>query len=190
MSLFNVFSGTYTIMSHSLIFSNLGGILIVIHSLIARRFVHKLEIVGTIIAIVGCMLTVLDNKAKKVDSSQQNILLGDFLAFISSLFSAFYYQFNQQIVSKMPPLLGITSVMFCSQVMLQVFGCLFISNFDISTNPETGSFGFINVDYWVYVVFALGFVTGTCSYGATAMVLKYCSPLVLCTALLFTPLVG
>ena len=69
MSLFNVFSGTYTIMSHSLIFSNLGGILIVIHSLIARRFVHKLEIVGTIIAIVGCMLTVLDNKAKKVDSS-------------------------------------------------------------------------------------------------------------------------
>lgn len=70
MSLFNVFSGTYTIMSHSLIFSNLGGILIVIHSLISRRFVHKLEIVGCIIAIVGCMLTVLDNKAKKVDSSQ------------------------------------------------------------------------------------------------------------------------
>ena len=90
----------------------------------------------------------------------------------------------------MPPLLGITIVMFFSQVMLQAFGCFFIPGFDISTNPETGSFGFINVEYWMYVVFALGFVTGTCSYGATAMVLKYCSPLVLCTALLFTPFVG
>ena len=63
-------------------------------------------------------------------------------------------------------------------------------NFDITTNPDTGSFGFVNVDYWFYVVFALGFVTGTCSYGACAMVLKYCSPLVLCTALLFTPFIG
>lgn len=71
-----------------------------------------------------------------------------------------------------------------------MFGCLFIADFDIGTNPDTGSFGFVNVDYWVYVVFALGFVTGTCSYGATAMVLKYFSPLVLCTALLFTPFVG
>lgn len=69
-SLANVFSGQYTIMSHSLIFSNLGGILIIVYSLVKRRFVHKLEIVGTLIAVAGCMLTVLDNNAKKVDVSQ------------------------------------------------------------------------------------------------------------------------
>ena len=74
--------------------------------------------------------------------------------------------------------------------MLQIFGFFFIQNFEISTDPDIGSFGFFNVDYWPYVVFGLGFFTGTCSYGSTAMVLKYCSPLVLCTALLFTPFIG
>jgi drug/metabolite transporter (DMT)-like permease len=70
MSLCNVFSGEYTIMSHAMIFSNLGGILIVIYSIVKRQFVHKLEIIGTIIALLGCFITILDNNAKKVDTSQ------------------------------------------------------------------------------------------------------------------------
>lgn len=69
MSLSNVFSGQYTIMSHALIFSNLGGVVIVVYNLITRKFVHKLEIFGTLIAVIGCSMSVLDNKAKKVDAS-------------------------------------------------------------------------------------------------------------------------
>ncbi len=90
-SVANVFSGQYTIMSHALIFSNLGGILIVVYSLIKRRFVHKLEIVGTMIAVAGCGLTILDGNAKKVDTSQQNIPLGDVIALSSSCCTAFYF---------------------------------------------------------------------------------------------------
>jgi hypothetical protein len=56
-------------MSHALIFSNLGGILIVAYSLFRGRFVHRLEIIGSTIAILGCGITILDTKAKKVDSS-------------------------------------------------------------------------------------------------------------------------
>jgi hypothetical protein len=63
MSLANVFSGQYTIMSHALIFSNLGGVIIVIYSLVRRTFVHKLEIIGTGIALLGCLIAVLDRKA-------------------------------------------------------------------------------------------------------------------------------
>jgi drug/metabolite transporter (DMT)-like permease len=70
MSLCGTFSGQYTIMSHVLIFSNLGGVLIVIFSVLRGIFVHKQEIMGTIIALFGCIITVLDQKAKKVDSSQ------------------------------------------------------------------------------------------------------------------------
>lgn len=69
MSLTNVFAGQYTIMTHALIFSNLGGIVLVIYSLIRRIFVHKLEIIGCSIAIIGCLVTVLDRKAMKVDSA-------------------------------------------------------------------------------------------------------------------------
>lgn len=65
-----------------------------------------------------------------------------------------------------------------------------MKDFEFSTDPGIGAFGFVNVEYWMYVVFALGFVTGTCSYGSYAIVLKYCSPIVLCTALLFTPFIG
>ena len=69
MSLCNVFAGSYTIMTHALIFSNLGGIVLVVYSLIRRIFVHKLEIIGTSIAVLGCLITVLDRNAKKVDVS-------------------------------------------------------------------------------------------------------------------------
>ena len=41
MSLCGVFSGTYTIMTHSFVFTNLGGSLIVIYSLISGIPVHK-----------------------------------------------------------------------------------------------------------------------------------------------------
>lgn len=69
MSLFGVFAGQYTIMSHVLIFSNLGGVLIVIHSMMKGEFVHKLEVVGTGIALFGCTISVMDRSAKKVDST-------------------------------------------------------------------------------------------------------------------------
>lgn len=69
MSLSNVFAGQYTIMTHCLIFSNLGGIVLVIVSLVRRIFVHKLEIIGTSIALLGCLITVLDRKAMKVDAT-------------------------------------------------------------------------------------------------------------------------
>lgn len=67
MSLCGTYSGQYTIMSHVLIFSNLGGVLIVVFSIIRGNFVHNLEIFGTVIALIGCTVTVLDGKAEKVD---------------------------------------------------------------------------------------------------------------------------
>ena len=63
MSLCGTYAGQYTIMSHVLIFSNLGGVLIVIFSILRGRFVHKLEIFGTAIALIGCTVTVLDQNA-------------------------------------------------------------------------------------------------------------------------------
>ena len=60
----------------------------------------------------------------------------------------------------------------------------------MSTSPETGIFGFVNVDYLAFVIFGLGFLSGACNYGCSFQALRYISPLVLCTALLFTPFVG
>lgn len=94
MSLGHVYSGQYSIISHTLIFSNLGGILIVFFMLIRRQYVNKYEILGTAIALVGCLLTVSDGKAKKVNEAEGNMLLGNCIAFGASVCAAFYYTAN------------------------------------------------------------------------------------------------
>lgn len=43
----------------------------------------------------------------------------------------------------MPPLLGITSVMVVSQTLLYIVGVLFINDYTLGFDPETGSFGFL-----------------------------------------------
>jgi Na+-driven multidrug efflux pump len=69
MSLCHLLSGTYSIMTHSFVFQNLGGSLIVLYSLFRGLDVHRFEMIGTAISFVGCIITVLDASAKKVDSS-------------------------------------------------------------------------------------------------------------------------
>jgi drug/metabolite transporter (DMT)-like permease len=60
-------SGSLTIFSHACIFTSLGGIIIVIYKLIKRETIHKYEIIGTIISLVGCVITIFDPNAAKVD---------------------------------------------------------------------------------------------------------------------------
>jgi TRAP-type mannitol/chloroaromatic compound transport system permease small subunit len=42
--------------------------MVVIYKLIRRRSVHKLEIFGTILAIIGSIILMYDKDAQKVDS--------------------------------------------------------------------------------------------------------------------------
>jgi drug/metabolite transporter (DMT)-like permease len=116
MSLCNVFAGENTVISHALILQNLGGIEMVALYLIRRIYVHKLEIIGSSVAIFGCFITVLDKEAKKIDPSSQNIVLGDLFALSSSFFTASYYYANSKIVSKMPPLLAVLIIIMFSQM--------------------------------------------------------------------------
>lgn len=160
MSLCAVYSGTYTIMTHTFVFKNLGGSIIVIYSLLTGALVHKYEILGSVIAFGGCLITVFDVQAKKVDASQQNILLGDIIACFGSVFTALYYSFNKYIVNQMPPLLAISVVMTISWIMLQIFGFLFVSNFNISDDSLTGSFGFFHGDWTWYVIIMVGLLGG------------------------------
>ena len=70
MSLCHLLAGTYSIMTHAFVFQNLGGCLIVTYSLLRGLDVHRFEMLGTGIAFLGCIVTVLDRNAHKVDSEQ------------------------------------------------------------------------------------------------------------------------
>lgn len=63
-----LFSGEYTIMSHASIFTNLSGILIVFYRGVRGNRVHLFEIIGTVIALTGCFITIFDHNAEKVNT--------------------------------------------------------------------------------------------------------------------------
>jgi hypothetical protein len=56
-----------------------------------------------------------------------------------------------------------------------------------STDPEVGIFGFMTCDYTLYVLIACGLFGGALTFGSYGYIVKFFSPLVLCTALLFEP---
>jgi hypothetical protein len=68
MSFGYIWSAEYTIMSHASIFNSLGGGFIVIYRLLMKKQVHKLEILGTLISLMGCTIVLFDKGAEKVDS--------------------------------------------------------------------------------------------------------------------------
>ena len=78
-------------MSHSSIFGSLGGALIVMYRLVFRKFVHKLEVFGTGVSLIGCIVILLDAKAKKVEEQQLSVIVGDLIALIASVSGAFYF---------------------------------------------------------------------------------------------------
>ena len=47
-------------MSHCSLFNGLGGVTIVISELIRRKYVHIFEIIGTVVALMGCVVILFD----------------------------------------------------------------------------------------------------------------------------------
>jgi drug/metabolite transporter (DMT)-like permease len=78
-------------MSHASIFNSLGGAVIVLVNHILRRPVHRLEIIGTLIALIGCSVVLCDGNAEKVDAENQNIPLGDAIGILGSVSAALYF---------------------------------------------------------------------------------------------------
>ena len=62
-----IYAGKYTLMSHSVIFVNLSGPVIVGWRLLNKRYVHSLEIIGCLIAIIGSIISIMDNSSNKVN---------------------------------------------------------------------------------------------------------------------------
>jgi hypothetical protein len=145
-----IFAGKYTLMSHSVIFVNLSGPVIVGWRLIKRQSVHKLEIIGCIIAIIGSVISILDHTSQKANPEEQNILLGDSVAIIGSFLCAIWMLKNEEIVQKMPPLYAMFFIMLFSSVILITLGITIYGaagGFTLSLDPKTGALGFLGSNF-------------------------------------------
>ena len=63
-----IYSGKYTLMSHSVIFVNLSSPVIVAYKMIRKEFVHRLEVIGCAIAIGGSIISIMDHSSQKVNT--------------------------------------------------------------------------------------------------------------------------
>lgn len=89
-----------TIMSHAEIFSSLLGSFIVIYKLFARQPISNIEIIATIIAFTGAVIISCDSSARKMDPIYENILLGNIICFVSSIFGAINLEYSQLLLNK------------------------------------------------------------------------------------------
>ena len=117
-----IYAGKYTLMSHSVIFVNLSGPVIVGWRLFKHVPVHAMELSGCGVAILGSILSILDQSSEKANPEDQNILLGDSVALIGSFLCAIWMLKNEEIVQTMPPLYAMTFIMMISNVILVVLG--------------------------------------------------------------------
>lgn len=85
-------------MSHSVIFVNLTGPVIVGWRLFRRNYVHSQEILGCGIALFGSIISIMDHNAEKVNPEDQNIVYGDMVALIGSFLGAIWMMKNEEIV--------------------------------------------------------------------------------------------
>ncbi len=77
-------------MAHANLYSSVCAILIVGFRFLIQKPVTKMEVIGSIIAVSGCMITSFDPNAEKVSEEDNHILFGNFLSFFSAVFATLY----------------------------------------------------------------------------------------------------
>jgi hypothetical protein len=90
----------------------------------------------------------------------------------------------------MPPLVSYTTLVASSIISILVCGTLLVPDFTLDADPQTGAFGFFTYGDFPYAFFAVGMVAGALTFGGYGYIVKFYSPIVLCTALLFEPFIS
>jgi hypothetical protein len=124
--------------------------------------VHKLEVAGTALALLGCVITVQDQEASKVDLEKQNLLLGDFLGILSSISNGFFLAWFSQLMLRVPSITAISIQAAECGLIIAILGLTFFpASFTFDLHWETGVFGFLSADQVVYIILVVGFFTGS-----------------------------
>lgn len=188
MQSFLSWGSTYTIMSHANLFSSLCGIIIVVARLLTFQKVTQVEIVGAFVSVIGCILTTFDNKARKIDDSDQNIMLGNSLAALSSVFATVYLIRGAELSKKLPHIQNLILMTFMTNLIFFCAGpFVFPGNFTFTMDLSTGVFGWIADKNFLYSFFVLSAINGCGTLGLQLLAMKYFSPVIVGTMMLLEP---
>lgn len=118
----------YTSLAHAYLFSNITCILIVLYRMAARLPVARLEAIGAFVGVLGGALTIMGRDAlDPADTTPpplNQIVLGDFIAFLGSIGGVFYLMFGSNLRAKVPIFIYMLPLTLCNCIFFVVLSTL------------------------------------------------------------------
>ena len=190
MQSFLTWGATYTIMAHANLYSSLCSIMIVAWRLSRNVPVTKYEIIGSVIALGGCVVTTFDPSAQKTLEIDNQIQFGNLLSFFSSVFATFYILKGQEVSTRLSSLqyliflTAIACIFFYTVFPLAYFG----TQFNFTTDINTGIFGWLAPENFWYNLLVVSGLNGVGTLTLQMLVFRYFTPVVAGTMMLLEPL--
>jgi len=189
-SLLYIRSSDYTLVSHSVLLANSGGVLIIILNVIRLLPVHKLEIIGMIVVVIASIIFVNDGGSTKLNGST-NIMYGDILALLSMPFYAVYYLVNGSILTKMPSMVILHLVNIIQLFILFIyFLCTSSPSLFFSFDPHFGVLGWASTEYLLFSLCLVGPIAGILGVGGYIFLLDYFPSHIAASVFLLEPVIG
>jgi drug/metabolite transporter (DMT)-like permease len=181
-------SSEYTLVSHTLILANAGGVLIIILNLFKGILVHRLEIFGTVFVIGFSFLFINDSKSSK-SIGETNIIFGDFLALLSMPFYVYYIIYNTEILKKLPAMI-ILHLVNIVQLILYFIYLVATTDTDafLSADPVQGMFGWASSEYLLVSIIFVGPIAGILGVGSYIFMNNFFPSHVVASIFLLEPL--
>ena len=183
-----------TITSHAVLFESLGGVNIVIWKLISRQNLHIFEKIGTLIAVIGSIFTVMDSDASKTKWESFS-LTGDLLTITSSLFFGIYMVVSKKAIDKFPTYFVLAvnafNVAVMSSLLYLFFSLWSDSQFFASQGDFLESvFKWYSGESFLYFLLVVGPIAGLLGNGLVITCLNFYPPHVVANVLLLQPVTG
>ncbi|CAI2370168.1 unnamed protein product [Moneuplotes crassus] len=185
-----VWSSEYTLVSHSGLLGNLGGVFIVFLNFVRCLPVHRLEIIGAIVMIIFAIIFVNDNSSTKTNG-HTNILFGDIISLCSAPLYGIYYMVSARLLQKLPSMV-ILQVSFTIQLIMNLifYICFMDTENFYSFDPHFGFFGWASDTYLVYSLVFVGTFTGLVGVGGYVFILNFFPPHIVGSILLMEPVLA
>lgn len=177
-------------MAHANLYSSLCSIMIVAWRLSSNVPVTKYEIIGSVIALGGCVVTTFDPSAQKTLEIDNQIQFGNLLSFFSSVFATFYILKGQEVSARLSSLqyllflTAIACIFFYTVFPLAYFG----TQFNFTTDINTGIFGWLAPENFWYNLLVVSGLNGVGTLTLQMLVFRYFTPVVAGTMMLLEPL--
>jgi len=174
----------FTSVSNAFLFNNAHGIMLVLYRILAGSGVHKQELLGVLLGLIGAVVAMWTPSTSSPSSR-----FGDLTALTGSLAGAVCVSLTREARDKLPS--GVFSFLL-NVLGAPLFLLIALSSpgaYSLSLSPETGLFGWLAPEMILFAVF-LGAVCGLMGGTGLIVLFDFLPSLAISLVMLLEPIVG